>query len=130
MGHLLGGLGEVINRILLAPEVVLLFCCSPDILVEDDPALIEQARCDPDAFATLYRRYLTPVYRYLYSRWEAFTKLRKFQPWSSRNARRAGSATAMVAVLSSSYYEINKMSLRLCLGWGICHCHCVGNTDS
>src|ERR1035437_4731989 len=34
----------------------------------DDPALIEQARRDPEAFAALYRRYLTPVYRYLYSR--------------------------------------------------------------
>ena len=27
--------------------------------------LIERARHDPDAFAALYRRYLTPVYRYL-----------------------------------------------------------------
>ena len=34
----------------------------------DDPALIEQARHNSDAFAALYRRYLTPVYRYLYSR--------------------------------------------------------------
>lgn len=34
----------------------------------DDPALIENARLDPEAFAALYRRYLTPVYRYLYSR--------------------------------------------------------------
>ncbi len=36
--------------------------------LRDDPALIEQARRDPEAFAALYRRYLTPVYRYLYSR--------------------------------------------------------------
>ena len=34
----------------------------------DDPALIEQARHNSDAFAALYRRYLTSVYRYLYSR--------------------------------------------------------------
>jgi RNA polymerase sigma-70 factor (ECF subfamily) len=34
----------------------------------DDPTLIEQARHDPEAFAALYRRHLTPVYRYLYSR--------------------------------------------------------------
>jgi RNA polymerase sigma-70 factor (ECF subfamily) len=34
----------------------------------DDPALIEKARRDPEAFAVLYRRHLTPVYRYLYSR--------------------------------------------------------------
>ena len=31
----------------------------------DDDALVENARHDPDAFTTLYRRYLTPVYRYL-----------------------------------------------------------------
>jgi RNA polymerase sigma-70 factor, ECF subfamily len=34
----------------------------------DDPALIEQARRDPEAFAALYRSYLPPVYLYLYSR--------------------------------------------------------------
>jgi RNA polymerase sigma-70 factor (ECF subfamily) len=34
----------------------------------DDPALIENARHNSDAFAALYRCYLTPVYRYLYSR--------------------------------------------------------------
>ena len=33
-----------------------------------DPTLIERARCDPEAFAALYRHYLTPVYRYLYRR--------------------------------------------------------------
>jgi RNA polymerase sigma-70 factor (ECF subfamily) len=33
-----------------------------------DPALIECARRDPEAFSALYRRYLTPVYRYLYRR--------------------------------------------------------------
>ncbi|MEN6580485.1 MAG: sigma-70 family RNA polymerase sigma factor [Anaerolineaceae bacterium] len=31
----------------------------------NDDALVENARHDPDAFAALYRRYLTPVYRYL-----------------------------------------------------------------
>lgn len=36
--------------------------------ISDDPALIEKARRDPEAFAALYRCYLTPVYRYLYSR--------------------------------------------------------------
>jgi len=34
----------------------------------DDHALIERARNDPDAFAVLYRRYLSPVYRYLFFR--------------------------------------------------------------
>ncbi len=33
-----------------------------------DPALIERARHDPEAFGTLYRHYLAPVYRYLYRR--------------------------------------------------------------
>lgn len=31
----------------------------------NDDALVENARHDPDAFAALYRRYLTPIYRYL-----------------------------------------------------------------
>jgi len=35
---------------------------------EDDAALVAAARRDPAAFAVLYRRYVTPVYRYLYSR--------------------------------------------------------------
>jgi len=34
----------------------------------DDAALVEQARRNPDAFGALYRRYLTPIYRYLYRR--------------------------------------------------------------
>lgn len=34
----------------------------------DDVALVEQARRNPDAFGVLYRRYLTPIYRYLYRR--------------------------------------------------------------
>lgn len=34
----------------------------------DEDALIERARRDPDAFAFLYRRYLTPVYRYVWLR--------------------------------------------------------------
>jgi RNA polymerase sigma-70 factor, ECF subfamily len=33
-----------------------------------DPALIERARRDSEAFGALYRCYLTPVYRYLYRR--------------------------------------------------------------
>ncbi|NMC81133.1 MAG: sigma-70 family RNA polymerase sigma factor [Chloroflexi bacterium] len=34
----------------------------------DDAMLAESARSDPAAFSALYRRYLTPVYRYLYRR--------------------------------------------------------------
>jgi RNA polymerase sigma-70 factor, ECF subfamily len=34
----------------------------------DEADLIERARCEPDAFAALYQRYLTRVYRYLYLR--------------------------------------------------------------
>lgn len=32
----------------------------------DEAALVEAARRDPVAFTALYRRYVTPVYRYLY----------------------------------------------------------------
>jgi RNA polymerase sigma-70 factor (ECF subfamily) len=35
-------------------------------LVFEEAALVEAARSDPAAFSTLYRRYVTPVYRYLY----------------------------------------------------------------
>jgi len=35
---------------------------------EEDASLVEAARRDPAAFATLYRRYVTPIYRYIYSR--------------------------------------------------------------
>jgi RNA polymerase sigma-70 factor (ECF subfamily) len=35
---------------------------------DNETALIENARHDPDAFATLYRHYLTPLYRYLLRR--------------------------------------------------------------
>jgi RNA polymerase sigma factor (sigma-70 family) len=34
----------------------------------DDAVLVRAARRDPVAFAALYRRYVTPIYRYLYSR--------------------------------------------------------------
>ncbi len=34
----------------------------------DDAGLVRAARRDPAAFAALYRRYVGPVYRYLYSR--------------------------------------------------------------
>ncbi len=34
----------------------------------DEATLIECARLDPEAFATLYQRYLPRVYRYLYLR--------------------------------------------------------------
>lgn len=39
-----------------------------DLKNKDDSVLIESTRRDPEAFALLYRRYLTPVYRYLLSR--------------------------------------------------------------
>lgn len=35
---------------------------------DDDSTLIETARHDAAAFALLYRRYVTPIYRYLFSR--------------------------------------------------------------
>ena len=35
---------------------------------EDETAWVEAARRDPAAFSLLYRRYVTPVYRYLYKR--------------------------------------------------------------
>lgn len=35
---------------------------------DDEPLLVEAARQNPEAFDALYCRYLTPVYRYLYSR--------------------------------------------------------------
>jgi len=34
----------------------------------DDAALVDRARSNADAFAALYHRYLTPLYRYLYHR--------------------------------------------------------------
>jgi RNA polymerase sigma factor (sigma-70 family) len=34
----------------------------------DDAALVDRARNNADAFAALYHRYLTPLYRYLYQR--------------------------------------------------------------
>lgn len=36
--------------------------------VEEDASLVKAARRDPAAFAPLYRRYVTSIYRYLYSR--------------------------------------------------------------
>jgi RNA polymerase sigma-70 factor (ECF subfamily) len=39
-----------------------------NISYQDEPALIEAARSDSDAFSILYQRYLTPVYRYLLRR--------------------------------------------------------------
>lgn len=40
----------------------------PDANSEDEAALVEAARRDPEAFAALYRQYLTPLYRYLLRR--------------------------------------------------------------
>ena len=42
----------------------------PSNTLQDEAALVEQARRDPNAFAALYHRYLTPLYRYLYRRLE------------------------------------------------------------
>jgi RNA polymerase sigma-70 factor (ECF subfamily) len=39
-----------------------------DFTVMDDAKLVEHARQNPGAFGALYRRYLTPLYRYLYRR--------------------------------------------------------------
>jgi RNA polymerase sigma-70 factor (ECF subfamily) len=38
----------------------------PDFTEMDDATLADLARTDSDAFAALYSRYLTPLYRYLY----------------------------------------------------------------
>ncbi len=40
----------------------------PSIAPDDEEKLVEAARRDTEAFASLYRRYATPVYRYLYQR--------------------------------------------------------------
>lgn len=40
----------------------------PDYNMLDDAALVKHARKDAEAFAVLYHRYLTPLYRYLYRR--------------------------------------------------------------
>lgn len=37
-----------------------------DLEIEDTAMLVEAARSDPAALTRLYRRYVTPVYRYLY----------------------------------------------------------------
>ena len=37
-----------------------------DLEIEDTAILVKAARSDPAALSTLYRRYVTPVYRYLY----------------------------------------------------------------
>jgi len=39
-----------------------------DYTILDDAALVKHARSDAEAFAVLYRRYLTPLYRYVYRR--------------------------------------------------------------
>ena len=36
--------------------------------IKNEDALVEKARCDPDAFAVLYQYYLDPLYRYLLQR--------------------------------------------------------------
>ncbi len=46
------------------------FSTDPPVPVsaDDDAVLVNAARCDSAAFAALYRRYVTPIYRYVYSR--------------------------------------------------------------
>jgi RNA polymerase sigma-70 factor (ECF subfamily) len=39
-----------------------------DLVIHDEAALVEAARHDPEAFARLYRYYLTPLYRYMLRR--------------------------------------------------------------
>ena len=39
-----------------------------EVRLENEASLVEAARSDPVAFARLYRRYVTPIYRYLYQR--------------------------------------------------------------
>jgi RNA polymerase sigma-70 factor (ECF subfamily) len=39
-----------------------------EVRPEEEARLVEAARRDPVAFSLLYRRYVTPVYRYLYKR--------------------------------------------------------------
>lgn len=39
-----------------------------DYTTLNDAALVKRSRSDAEAFAALYRRYLTPLYRYLYRR--------------------------------------------------------------
>jgi RNA polymerase sigma-70 factor (ECF subfamily) len=41
---------------------------TPQPAWEEEAALLEAAQRDPSAFAPVYRRYVGPVYRYLYSR--------------------------------------------------------------
>jgi RNA polymerase sigma-70 factor (ECF subfamily) len=40
---------------------------TPSVGGEEDASLVKAARRNPAAFAALYRRYVTPIYRYLYS---------------------------------------------------------------
>lgn len=49
-------------------ETITLSRSDADPIIEDETALVEASWRDPEAFATLYRRFLTPVYRYLLRR--------------------------------------------------------------
>jgi RNA polymerase sigma-70 factor (ECF subfamily) len=46
------------NKLLAKPQIGSMY--------KDEAAFVEAARRDPAAFSALYRRYVTPVYRYLY----------------------------------------------------------------
>ena len=47
-------------------ETITLARSEADPTIDDEASLVEAARRDPAAFSRLYRRYVTPVYRYLY----------------------------------------------------------------
>ena len=47
-------------------ETITLARSETDPTIEDETVLIEAARNDPAVFSGLYRRYVTPVYRYLF----------------------------------------------------------------
>ena len=70
----------------------------PQATISDESTLVKAAQCDPAAFVLIYRRYVTPVYRYLY-KWvgnsfeaedltsQVFTEvlegLARYQEWGS-----------------------------------------------
>lgn len=49
-------------------ETITLSRSDADLAIKNETTLVETARRDPEAFAALYRQYLTPVYRYLLRR--------------------------------------------------------------
>jgi RNA polymerase sigma factor (sigma-70 family) len=49
-------------------ENITLMISEADLAINNEAAVVEAARHDPEAFAVLYRFYLMPLYRYLLSR--------------------------------------------------------------